>query len=259
MIEFLDHAVIWNALSPELRDELYLEIFPELDSTNQYALHRATAPCFACLAEFQTQGRGRQGKRWISPVGSGLCLSLKYCYPTTAFPQVGLNLALALTVAKLLRSLGASEVGVKWPNDIGWKNRKLAGLLLETRLTANRYEVVLGIGLNIQMPETVAIDQAWVDLQTVMGRSISRNTVASLLIEHGMSTLKNYQTTHFTPFLAEWDEFDLLKSKQIQVIMPTTTCIGIALGIDKSGALRLQVGETQQLVYYGEASICLAE
>lgn len=258
MTEFLDHAVIWNDLSPELRNELCLEIFSELDSTNQYALHRTTASCLACLAEFQTQGRGRQGKPWLSPVGSGLCLSLKYCYPA-ATSLVGLNLALALTVAKLLRNLGASGVGVKWPNDIGWKNRKLAGLLLETRLTANRCEVVLGIGLNIQMPETVIIDQAWVDLQTVMGRSISRNTVASLLIEHGMNILKNYPTTHFTPFLPEWDSFDLLKSKQIQVTMPTTTCIGTACGIDESGALRLQVGETQQLIYYGEASICLAE
>lgn len=259
MIEFLDHTTIWNALSSELRSELCLEIFPELDSTNQYALHRATAPCLACLAEYQTQGRGRQGKQWISPVGSGLCLSLKYCYPVAAFPLVGLNLALALTVAKLLRDFGAAEVGVKWPNDIGWNYRKLAGLLLETRLTANSYEVVLGIGLNITMPETVKIDQAWVDLNTVMGHSISRNTVASRLIEHGMNTLKNYPTTHFTPFLAEWDAFDLLKSKQIQVITPTTAYVGIACGIDESGALRLQVGETQQLIYYGEASVCLAK
>lgn len=259
MTERLDHAAIWDALSPELRNQLCLEIFSELDSTNQYALHRATAPCLACLAEYQTQGRGRQGKRWIAPVGSGLCLSLKYCYPITTFPLVGLNLALALTVAKLLRNLGAAEVGVKWPNDIGWNYRKLAGLLLETRLTTHSYEVVLGIGLNIQMPETVEIDQAWVDLQTVMRRSISRNTVASLLIEHGMDTLKNYPTTHFTPFLAEWDAFDLLKSKQIQVVMPTTTYVGIACGIDESGGLRLQVGETQQIVYYGEASVCLAK
>jgi BirA family transcriptional regulator, biotin operon repressor / biotin---[acetyl-CoA-carboxylase] ligase len=258
MTELLDHATLWNALSPELRSQLRLEIFPELDSTNQYALN-SPASCLACLAEYQTQGRGRQGKQWISPVSSGLCLSLKYCYPATVFPLVGLNLALAVTVAKLLRNLGASEVGVKWPNDIGWKSRKLAGLLLETRLTTNRYEVVLGIGLNIEMPKTVAIDQAWVDLQTVMGHSISRNTVASLLIEQGIQTLKNYPTTHFTPFLAEWEEFDLLKSKQIQVSMPTKTDVGIAFGIDESGALRLQVGETQQLVYYGEASVCLAK
>ena len=257
MIELLDYSNIWNALSPALQTQLQLEIFQEIDSTNEYALN-STHSCCACLAEYQTEGRGRQGKRWVSPLGSGLCLSLKYRYPAQNFPLEGLNLAFAITVAKVLRALGADEVGVKWPNDIGWKQRKLAGLLLETRISATNYDVVMGIGLNIKMPADIAIDQAWTDLQTVIGRSLSRNAVASLLIEQGMKTLQNYPQTHFTKFKAEWDEFDLLKSKKIQVLMPTKTLVGIASGIDDSGALRLQVGETQLPIYYGEASICVA-
>ncbi len=258
MIEILDYSTIWNALSPDLRTQLQLEIFQEIDSTNQCALN-SSHPYLACLAEYQTQGRGRQGKRWVSPLGSGLCLSLKYRYSQQHFPLIGLNLALAITVAKVLRGLGAVEVGVKWPNDIGWRQCKLAGLLLETRLSSIGYEVVLGIGLNINMPKDVKIDQAWTDLQTVLGHSVSRNTVASLLIEQGMKMLQNYPQTHFTEFLAEWDAFDLLKSKKIQVIMPTNRLLGIASGIDDSGALRLQVGETQLPIYYGEASICAAD
>jgi BirA family biotin operon repressor/biotin-[acetyl-CoA-carboxylase] ligase len=258
MMEFLDYSSIWNALSPALRDQLHLDIFATLDSTNQYALHSPHS-CYACLAEYQTQGRGRQGKRWISPMGSGLCLSLKYRYPQPHFSTAGLNLTLALTVAQQIRALGATAVGVKWPNDIGWKQRKLAGLLLETRVTSIGYDVVVGIGLNINLPTDVEIDQAWTDLHTVLGYSVSRNAVASQLIEHGMQTLQNYPLSDMAALPTEWDRFDLLKAKKIQVIMPKATLVGIASGIDSSGALRLQVGDTQVPVYYGEASICMTE
>ncbi|MEZ5671506.1 MAG: biotin--[acetyl-CoA-carboxylase] ligase [Thiotrichaceae bacterium] len=257
-MEFLDHQAIWNALPPALRTQLQLKIFTELDSTNQYALDSAQ-PCLACLAEYQTQGRGRQGKHWLSPPGSGLCLSLKYRYPHAHFSIAGLNVALALTVAKLLQKLGANEVGVKWPNDIIWKQRKLAGLLLETRATTSSYNVVVGIGLNIKMPADIAIDQAWTDLHTVLGGVVSRNQVASLLIAQGMKTLQDYPSSNAATLPTEWDSFDVLKAKKIQVLMPKATLVGIASGIDSSGALRLQVGDTQVPIYYGEASVCMTD
>jgi BirA family biotin operon repressor/biotin-[acetyl-CoA-carboxylase] ligase len=219
-LELLEHSRILAALSADNRQRLaQLEIHSVLDSTNRYALEGNRADPYACLAEYQTAGRGRQGRKWVSPYASGISLSIKYRYTTMVDSLAGLNIALAVTVGRVLWDLGAQEVGLKWPNDVLWQGRKLAGLLLESR----GKEVVIGIGLNVKMPstdDTKTITQPWVDLYTLLGRYFSRNTLAALLIDHCLHTLIIYPQVGLAAFRHDWHRFDLSYGQPVTLKIP---------------------------------------
>ncbi|HIE03089.1 MAG TPA: biotin--[acetyl-CoA-carboxylase] ligase [Thiotrichaceae bacterium] len=263
-LELLDRSRILAALPKETGQLMAdLEIHSVLDSTNRYILtqQHLSMPC-ACLAEYQTAGRGRQGRQWVSPYASGLCLSLKQRYVALNEPLGGLSIALAVTVARALHRFGASEVGLKWPNDVLWRGRKLAGMLLESRWRID-CEVVIGIGINVKMPpvETQNIAQPWVDLYTILGHSISRNALAAMLIEQCLQTLKTYSQVGLAAFLPDWHDFDLSYRHTVTLSYEErekwVTVTGTALGIDEQGALLLQVGKTIQRYIYGEVSLRL--
>ncbi len=258
-LELLEAAQIWAALSTNSQQSLaHLDILDSVDSTNSYAFaQQDKAVPYACLAEYQTAGRGQHGRQWLSPYASGLCLSLKHRYATLKQPLAGLNIALAVTVARVLRKLGASRFGLKWPNDVIWQKRKLAGLLLESRYINHEYEIVIGIGMNIKMPQTIdtkKITQAWVDLYTVLGHSISRNKLAAMLIEQCLETLFSYPQLGLVAFMDDWHSFDLTYGKTVTLKIPQQGLItGTAWGINELGALRVD----KQYYAYGEVSLRL--
>jgi BirA family biotin operon repressor/biotin-[acetyl-CoA-carboxylase] ligase len=263
-LELLDSSRILAALSPKNLSYLAcLEILDIVDSTNRHALDSQGSMPYVCLAEYQTAGRGRQGRQWISPYASGLCLSLKSHYTILNESLGGLNIALAVTIVRTLHQLGATGLGLKWPNDIWWQNRKLAGLLLETRY-AKKSVIVIGIGINVKMPplDPKTITQPWVDLETVLGHSISRNTLAAMLIEQCLQTLTTYSQQGLKSFMPEWHSLDLCYGQQISLKMPSVfesaqLITGTAWGIDAQGALLLQIGQQKQRYVYGEVSLHL--
>jgi BirA family biotin operon repressor/biotin-[acetyl-CoA-carboxylase] ligase len=258
-LSLLDKSCIYANLSPVVREQLnHFELANCLPSTNSYLLENTwlTKGLSLCLAEHQTAGRGRHGRQWLSPYASGLCLSVKYTYSSFKQSVVGLNLAIAVATVDALRQLGADTVGIKWPNDIWWQRKKLAGLLLETRRTAQSQTVVIGIGLNVNdTPAEVSQDS--IDLYTILGRHIARNMIAAHLINHWTMVLLNYPSQGFEPYQASWQAYDLLQGQPIQVHTGTDIVTGIATGIDQTGALLVQVGSQQQRYVHGEVSIRL--
>lgn len=266
-IELLDRQRILMALSPAIRGKLgHLEILSEIDSTNRYLLEQDYGgQMIACLAEYQTAGRGQQGRVWVSPYGSGLCLSVKYCYEGLNYALSGLTIALAVSVGQILREIGVSGIQLKWPNDVIWQGQKLAGILLENRTLANQVgEVVMGIGINVNMPyvETRLITQPWTDLQSALGKTFSRNQLATLLIEQCMTACYQYFNYGLNPFIPAWQSFDMVYGKSITLTIPANKSehnpqffTGIACGIDETGALLVQVGNHKQRYLYGEVSI----
>ncbi len=146
-----------------------LELIPIIDSTNQYLLDRfGLLPKGAvCLAEYQQAGRGRRGRQWLSPFGSNLYLSMYWRLDAGMAAAMGLSLVVGVAIAETLQSLGADEVRVKWPNDLYYRDKKLAGILVEmTGQAGDAAHLVIGMGLNINMPVTEGSDigQAWNNL-----------------------------------------------------------------------------------------------
>lgn len=240
----LNHAQIISQLSKQSQQDLvYLKLVDTIESTNTDVLNQADYP-IACLAEYQTAGRGRLGRQWFSPHGSGICLSVKHSYSKLNFSLTGLNIALTVTIVRVLRAFGAIDVAIKWPNDILWQAHKLAGLLLESRYISSRCDVVIGIGLNVKKTEIKSIDQAWIDLESILGHSISRNSLAAALIDQCLQTLISYPETGLAAYQQDWHRFDLSYGKMVTVKIPVADgeyklITAKANGIDEQGALKV--------------------
>lgn len=254
-LELLDAERILAALAPGRRERVRsLEILPAVDSTNRYlSAHRAEAGFRACFAEYQSAGRGRGGKPWISPYAAGIWLSVQT--RREAVPAA-LNQRFALAVASLLRTWGGHEIAVKWPNDIIWRRRyKVAGLLSEARIHRG-VDLVCGIGLNVALPPTVnpPVEQPWTDLTRVLGHTPERNRCAGQLLDTLVAVLEGEQVPP-AELLDVWPAFDILYNAPVTLATGRGPVSGIARGIDADGALLLAHGGKVGRYVDGEVSI----
>jgi BirA family biotin operon repressor/biotin-[acetyl-CoA-carboxylase] ligase len=257
-LELLDRERLLAGLTATARTGVSrLETHSVLDSTNHYLLVGARDgwPSGAvCLAEQQTAGRGRQGRRWLTPFGASLACSLLWRFAGSLEALSGLSLATGIAVARVLRKMGVSEAGLKWPNDVWWRQRKLGGILLESGGSAGDFYVVAGIGLNLALPrqEAMAIDQPWVDLQEILrGKPASRNDLAAALISELVETFIEFQQGGFANLAAEWARFDGIVGRPVILHLPNTVVAGIARGVNASGALLLETPDGAIRPYIG--------
>lgn len=264
-LELLDRERILAGLTETARAWLSrLDLHPVLDSTNDYLLARIGNDWpsgSVCLTEQQQAGRGRLGRSWLSPFAAGLAGSLLWRFQLPAAALSGLSLATGIAVARALRNFGVAEVGLKWPNDVWWRGRKLGGILLESGGGPGAFAVVAGVGLNVALPAptATAIDQPWVDLQEILGvERLSRNRLAALLISELIETFVRFQQGGFADLAAEWADFDQVAGRRVRLTLPNATLTGIARGVDASGALLLEAADGRlQPCVGGEISLRL--
>ena len=265
-IEVLDQAGIREHARDSARRLASLELFDLLPSTNDHLL--ALDPpepgqARVCLAECQSAGRGRRGRSWIAPFGSGLCLSIGWQFPEHPPQLSALSLAVGVATIRALDGLDVHEVRLKWPNDIVSRGHKLGGILVELRAeSGGPAYAVIGIGSNARLPTAAreVIDsleaQAPIDLAELCeGGAPSRNAVAGGLLEACLEMLAEFSDRGFEPFRAEWQRSDALRGEAVRVLRGKNTSAGIARGIDSAGALLLETaGEVRRFVS-GEVSV----
>jgi len=239
-----------------------LEIHDQIQSTNGYLMAEAAAGApsgTVCLAERQTAGRGRRGRPWVSPFGCNLYLSILWRYPLAPAALGGASLAAGVVVARVLRDLGISDLGLKWPNDLIWRRHKLGGLLLEVAGEAQGpSHLVVGLGLNLDMDQAQgrAIDQPWAALTEALGGACpGRNHLAARLIASLTEALEGYGQGGLTPFLDDWERFDLLRGERVRLEFGGRVIEGEHLGIAPDGALRLGTLDGVQTFHGGEISL----
>lgn len=240
----------------------FLPVFLTIDSTNQYLKNTKvdlSDQIRICLSEHQASGRGRRSKRWVSPLGSNIYLSLHVRLNMPLKQIGGLSLIAGISMINGLSKLGINALKIKWPNDIYWNDKKLAGILIEsTRLQENCAELIIGIGINIDMPKTEAqeIDQDWVDLNHIAGNKMCRNIVIAAVIEQLISNLDLYQDKGLEAFMSQWQAHDYLFQKNIIVKLPDEkTKRGIAMGIDERGELLMRSDNRIERLHAGDISV----
>ncbi|MCD6039209.1 MAG: birA 1 [Gammaproteobacteria bacterium] len=247
---------IFNAINIEYRWRLAkLEIFDVIDSTNQYLLDRAKSGSsgWVCLAEQQTAGRGRRGRAWFSARGTSIMFSLLWRFSKELPSVSGLSIAVGVIVTQALKNFGVQTgIQLKWPNDILFNGRKLAGILLERR----GENIIIGLGLNVNL-SPLAIDINYIDLAEVMNQPIvDRSYLTGLLLNELLKNLPRYEVEGLSIFMDEWSQYDFLLGKE--VVMHTSKKIihGKAQGINEHGEL-LVVDDTQsmQCFCYGDVSV----
>jgi len=243
----LNEQAIRSALTQTLNQRLHLHIFESINSTNRFLkTHPRTPGLTLCAAETQTDGRGRFARPWHSPFGENLYCSLAWRFEGDVSRLSGLSLVVSLAVHTAIQALAVTDpckhIAIKWPNDLLWQDRKLAGILIEmTAETNNSTEVIIGIGLNVNAipEENTPIEKPWCALRDILGKSIDRNKLLARLIIQLDQDLQKFSNLGFQAYQKQWHTLDYLYDRTITLTKPNETLTGRALGVDNAGHLLL--------------------
>ncbi|MDD2927095.1 biotin--[acetyl-CoA-carboxylase] ligase [Rhodoferax sp.] len=249
---------IWQAVVPQLPG-FSVEVVPEIDSTNAELMRRARAgqaEPVLLVAEHQTAGRGRLGRYWHSEEGRGAggpaCLTFSLGLSLAPQDWSGLSLAVGLSLAQSLHP----DIRLKWPNDLWWRDRKLAGILIETVHVANVYAdrrryVVIGMGVNIQTPTPPGLSTEAVGLTELTSGMDAMQALAGS-VPPLVDAILRFEQRGFAPFQAAFHARDALVQR---VVTLSDGSQGLALGVDAQGALQVQTPLGLRSVTSAEVSV----
>ncbi len=227
----------------------HIKILDSIDSTNNYLINGIDG--YYCnnnyipvvAAEFQTNGRGRQGHTWHTGLGDSLTFSLRWYFEKNASALSGLSLVIGIAIVRVLKYFSISDVNLKWPNDIYYNSQKLAGVLIETRReTLTSIFAVIGIGINFNLSEIVksSIGRKVTDLLEITGKCLNRNLIFGILLSELHDVLINFEKYGFTYFKKEWISYHAYEGKSITLNLPNNCVIeGTVDGVNNDGSLCL--------------------
>jgi BirA family transcriptional regulator, biotin operon repressor / biotin---[acetyl-CoA-carboxylase] ligase len=212
--------------------------YPQIDSTNDTALQWLweSAPSGAVvIGDEQLKGRGRKGRYWHTPPGVALALSVILRPERTALHQV--TMLGALAIAETLDRLGATDVGIKWANDVLLNRRKVSGVLSEAvwNEQGGLVGVVLGMGINVRVDfsGTDLMEKA-ISIEPALGRTVSRVDVLAILLARLDFWAGQLGTRHL---YRAWRGRLVTPGKRVSIALERGTVEGIVQDVDDSGTL----------------------
>jgi BirA family biotin operon repressor/biotin-[acetyl-CoA-carboxylase] ligase len=221
-----------------------IDIFDSLHSTNDYLkyYYNSSQPRI-CFAEQQTCGKGRLQRNWYSPFGQNIYFSYLHLFKKDIRALAGLSLVISLAVVKTLQNYHLlNPLQVKWPNDIIYQNRKLAGCLTEIQVNADSVcSVIIGIGININMiaANVQQISQPWTSMRNILNTYVDRNPLCVLLINNVITYINQFENKGLLYFVEEWQEVDAMFDKEVTLNCANRKIQGMAKGINEFGCLQL--------------------
>jgi BirA family biotin operon repressor/biotin-[acetyl-CoA-carboxylase] ligase len=239
-----------------------LELADCLASTNSRLLEKAVqgAPHGSCVVtEMQTAGRGRRGREWHANLGGSLTFSLLWRFNQGAGFLSGLSLAVGVALMRALNQAGVTGAGLKWPNDVLHRHRKLAGILIELQGDMlGPSAAVIGIGINLKLSGKVLnrIDQAVVDLHSIGGDLPERNYLLANILLHLADVLNEFDAGGFSVLREEWLKHHAYHEKQVVLMLPDgSQHEGHLLDVADDGALLVRTAVGKQRFTSGEISL----
>lgn len=253
-------------MKPETYSQMSNLVYLETtDSTNEEAkrLAKQAEDGFIVVAGAQTAGKGRKGRSWISPAGKNLYFSLLLKPSFTPDSASMLTLVMAIAVKRAVADLYSvadshTQVQIKWPNDLVAGGKKLVGILTEMQLAGSAIDyVVIGVGVNVEKQDFEQVDCAHAtDLETVFGKTVSFAELLSAIRSHFADAYRCFQKTYdLSGLMAEYNEALVNAGRQVRVLDPKGTYIGVADGIDEKGELIVQTKDGIKKIYAGEVSV----
>ena len=247
LADTLDAATIANGLAAR-GAPMQVRVLESCASTNSALLERERTEAAALLiANEQTAGRGRRGRRWHAEPGTALMFSLRWEFEGELARLRGLSLAAGVGIAKTLRELGARGVSLKWPNDLlasmGQDGAKLGGILIETRSGEGRVSAVIGVGLNCRRTPGLGekLRRKVAALEESIDPMPARNELAVRIVAGLAQTLHLFGHAGFGAFSADWDSLHAFKGAAMRVRTGDGHVVsGIAEGIAPDGGLLLR-------------------
>ena len=227
----------------------------EVDSTNRYAMNNFDALADGTLvaAEFQTAGKGRQDRTWVSPPRENIYAT--FVMKNIAPPVCNASIIASLGALKMLRDAAPGvKFWIKWPNDIYCEFKKIAGILCESRLPSG---IVAGIGININMPQSTldAIDQPATSLLAETGRKFDLQSAVDALADALRGYYADYSKSP-RPLFKLWKQENLLIGKPVEIIdAGQKTLQGRIVDIGESGEIFFETGGKTLKFYSGDIRI----
>ncbi len=236
---------------------------PEIDSTNSWMKRLAedgAADGSVTIADQQSRGKGRRGRAWESPAGTSIPFSLLLRPDIRPERASMLTLVMGLCVAEAIRELYGLDTGIKWPNDIVVKGKKICGILTEMTMQGTYIDsVIIGVGINANMlefPEELQ-DKA-TSLRRELQHPVKRADIVVRILELFEEKYRLFlKTQDLTHMVEDYHGFLLNRGKEVRVLQPGEEYVGTAQGIDAMGNLiviRKDNGKKEE-VFAGEVSI----
>jgi len=257
-------------LPDEIRDSLQTTMlgqheiyyFDDIDSTNNEAKKQANLGCHEgaiVLSEAQNNGRGRIARSWFSPFGKGIWLSLILKPPFLPSDAPKCTLLAAVAVTKAIRSITKVQCGIKWPNDILYKGKKIVGILTEmnAEMDAINY-IVIGMGINVnidqdEFPEELRAIAT--SLSQASGQPIARLTLLQAILEELETEYNKVIQYGFSQMLDEWRQLSVTLGQTVDALGGSRQFSGVAIDIDQDGTLLVQTEEKIERIIAGDISI----
>ena len=242
-----------------------IDCFAEIDSTNEYLLQRSTpgAGTFrVCIAARQSKGRGQRGRRWQSPQGSGIYLSVGHTFATQPEDLPSLSIVVGVAVAQALQAMGCTGIALKWPNDIVAGRGKAGGILCEVYPgKAGSQSVVAGIGLNVDLTRAAAGTSfsssigSISDLRSCCKSLPTHAVIVARVLDEVFGAMQRYAGVGVEPFIKAWRVFDWLRGQLVSVDVNGEMVSGEAAGIGSNGALLVRTGSEVRNIRSGSVHI----
>lgn len=240
-----------------------VHVYGEVDSTQTIA-HRLVASGAAegtiVLAETQTAGRGRMGRAWHSPAGKGIWMSMVLTprIPVHFMPQLTLLCAVAL--CRAIQKVCPVEIGIKWPNDLLIKGKKVSGILLESSGEDERLKyVIAGIGISVNLKESdypEELRSVATSLAIESGEDLKRETLVQAFLLEFEELYALYLEEGFAPIRLLWEALSVTLKRPIRTHTSAGIIEGIADALDDSGALTvIQENGERIKVYSGDIEL----
>lgn len=228
---------------PKLKNIYYIH-FDTIDSTNTWTKKNAATldpnqlTCVTALE--QTAGRGRFYRKWISPKGQNIYATLYFCIPRNSPYIINLGQILSLSCIAVLRKKGF-DPKIKWPNDILLDGKKVAGILCETVSFEDKIGVVLGVGINVNMPQDLldTIDQPATSLAQLSGQTWTLEQIIEPVLKQFIKDLDLLENQGFEPFRTLYDECLAFKGETISCHDGIKTVKGVCHSVNSDGRLNL--------------------
>lgn len=242
-----------EALTRRLESSVFgqtVHIFETVESTQNLA--RAAAEEGAVegtifLAEQQLSGRGRMGRGWVSPRGKGIWMSMvmRPSVPIHFAPQLTLLTAVAL--CRSLKRLTSLPIGIKWPNDLLIAGKKISGILLESAAEDERLRyVIAGIGISVNLEEAdypAELLEKATSLRISSGQKWAREEIIADFLKEWEQLYFLYHDQGFGPIVTLWEALSVSLGKPARLITPQGDIVGVPIGLDESGAIRIELGD----------------
>jgi len=234
-------------------------IFQETDSTNIQAFKIASngAPEGSIvIAECQTGGKGRFGRKWVSPSGKNLYLSIivRPDIPAQFAPK--LTLVTAVALSDTLEAAGAKNHMIKWPNDILFNDKKISGILTEMKGGSDRVDfIIIGVGVNLNSSQddyTVEIKDSAVSLKDILGKEINRIEFLNSFLFHFETNYSEFIHGRFPEILSKWIQKSGIINRRIEVTNFDDVITGIVTEVTPEGNLMLQTADGIRHIHSGD-------